>query len=225
MITQHPHRTRAGFTLIELLVVIGIMLLIMAIALPGVSQFLQGKIYNQAAQVVHSAFMRARSNAITQRELHYVLIYAIDGTLTLPRPSGGTKAMIGTANTLKVIDSQEKQGVAAKELTETGDTLVLPANTKIDTRYAASGLPGFFVEFNYDGSCSIQGKSPQDTVSTNLLITDIAATASKPLSSAFDLIIIGPEEDLPVSDTATFRRVYFDIVQGTGQLRFRVQPR
>lgn len=212
-------KTARGFTLIELLVVIGIMLIIMSIALPGVSQFMASRIYNQSAQIVQTAFMRARSRAITQRTLHYVLVFTnASPKITLPKPSGGTKDFTAEAGTLLVVDSREKDDVVARHLQIVGqDPLTLPEQTRFH-----AGFPNFHVVFYYDGSCAIQGKV--DAPSSNLFVTDIPASVSG-FTTAFDMVITGPEEDFPITETAPHRRVYFDIIQGTGALKFRVYPK
>ncbi len=207
-----------GFTLIELLVVIGIILLIAALSIPAINVFLKGKVFNQAAQQVQTAFLRARSRAITERELHYVLIYVKAGSFTLDRPSGGTKVIKGERGALKVIDSNEKQKKTALELSVV-ETLYLPEQVAFDPSYAPGAKAGFYIQFFYDGSCIIKEKAPQDASSAAYYSG--APNTKTPYLSTFDLIV-RKEGDTGTTDRP---RLYFDIIQGTGQLKFRLWPK
>lgn len=214
---------KRGFTLIELLVVIGIMLLIMAIALPGVSQFMATRVYNQAAQIVQEGFIKARSRAITQRDLHYVVIITGAGSnVSIDQPSGGTRSYgpsgadeIVDVGTVTVVDSGEKEDNVARQM-RVAENLALPDQCRFH-----KGYNNFYVKFFYDGSCAIVRASPSDRKTHNMYVEEPTPDKDK-----FDLIILGPEEDEDAPTVAgAYRRLYFDIIQGSGQLKHRIHPK
>ena len=62
-------RTRFAFTLVEMLVIVGIIGLVMAIVLPMLIPFMRSRKLEQAADIVQSACLLARSKAIQQKRV------------------------------------------------------------------------------------------------------------------------------------------------------------
>ena len=95
----------------------------------------------------------------------------------------------------------------------------LPEQVSFDPSFATGGNPGFYVQFFYDGSCIIKDKSPQDASSGGYYSPE--PFKKTPYISNFDLVI-RKEGD---TGTGERRRLYFDIIQGTGQIKFRLYPK
>jgi len=74
---KHPHR-RQGFTLIELLTVIGIIVLVLALALPNFVSMMRGRRWSGAITGMQTMIMRARSLATNVRK-DFSVEFEIDG--------------------------------------------------------------------------------------------------------------------------------------------------
>lgn len=105
-----------AFTLIELLVVISIIVMIAAAVLPTTLDFMSKSRLKGAASMVKMACLQARSQAISQRERQFVVIFTQanaqpETLVTVPASSfdnvPGAEDQQALVNTIQVFDSNE----------------------------------------------------------------------------------------------------------------------
>jgi prepilin-type N-terminal cleavage/methylation domain-containing protein len=239
--------SRRGFTLIELMVVLGIIMLMMALAIPAIKKFSDGQRLSQSGRILQSAFNEARRAAITQREKQYLIFYRDvpegvdevrygvrryrdrfgyegDGQLLLPgvqfdQDPNATGLLTGTG--FVMVGRLRALGVPLFDgLPEETNATLLFGTTRQPDLNAGAG----WVEFRRDGTIDMDNSplmSPQSPP------TGGPAVGLFDLNTLLDVVpdSIADDVDLSLRETGDYdvnERCFIDIDPNTGRVRFRV---
>jgi Tfp pilus assembly protein FimT len=204
----------------ELLVVISIIVLVMALAIPGLNTFLKGQRLEQSGRVVQTAFSNARQAAVTSHIPHRIVIFRKPEDNT-----PGAKMIYG----IRVYKDGVKYEGEAQLLPRTIRIVTTP-NTGIhifdrepdvnDSRLDSRRNPGK-VEYRKDGTVFFQlpyrdQKTIPDGFGQFGNIYD--------LNNRVNGVTRNFPADIILEQEGVNRRCFLDIVPNTGRVNFRVLP-
>ena len=236
---------RGGFTLIELLVVMAIVVVMTAITIPAMTQFLKGRKLDDSGRIIQSAFNEARRAAITTRKDHFLIIFreavagAVGATVfkfrlfkdesgydeksSFALPQGIQLVLKDGAN-LNAAPGQKLGSLDGCEIAvfqteipnaQNNSVLFSVPDTKLNTDAPGIG----WVTFHRDGT--VEFLTPARDQNTPL----INGRSIYDLNEIFDESEVGPNllADIKlVQDGETSKMCYVDVTPNTGRVSFRV---
>ncbi|WP_372371515.1 Tfp pilus assembly protein FimT/FimU [Candidatus Uabimicrobium sp. HlEnr_7] len=202
-----------AFTLIELLVVISIIVMIAAAVLPTTLDFMKKSRLKGAASMIKMACLQARSQAISQRERQFVVVYTQANaevntriTVTADAFDGvpGAENQQARVNTIQIFDSNENN-----------------PNREFESRTQAEEFPEFI---------SIQSLGGDENFGDSLVL-EFSPTGSIRVRSGFagDLPTPGTqaftnnEADIVIQQDNGEHIALVDIIRNTGQVRSTIR--
>lgn len=243
---QRASARRGGFTLIEMLVVMAIIVVMTAITIPAMTQFLKGRKLDDSGRIIQSAFNEARRAAITTRKDHFLIIFreAVPGAVgatvfkfrlfkdesgydeksSFSLPKGIQLVLTGGANLnaqpgekLGSLDGCEVAVFQTEIPNAQNNAAVFSVpDTKLNT--GATGIG--WVTFHRDGTVEFLNAARDRNTP---LIGGLRSIYD--LNEIFDEGEVGPDLTADfklIQDGETSKMCYVDVTPNTGRVSFRV---
>ncbi len=219
---EHEHERRRGFTLVEMLVVIGIIIALMAVAVPALLAFRKGQRLDQAGRSVQSLLNSARREALTSKKRIVVVLYQTED----PNDPGDLKV-------------RHAMRIYKQDAGYTGEELILPRGILFagedkqavrvlnplppETSSLLAGDPKV-IAFRRDGTFEARDDEPAIDPGTGKDIFDPDEDVIEvDDSTRGDIVLLEvSESQREILTDGRSRRCFVDLVAGTGRARSRV---
>lgn len=202
---MYKTKKSAGFTMIELLVVIMIIVMVAALVLPSTVDLVKKRGLKGAASIIQLACLQARSQAISQRENHFVVVFAQSGVgkdanVTVPNPLGGN--LTAKNGTVQIFDSNEN---TPNRNFESISTELLPEFFTIESMGDNPNFNGLVLQFSATGRITVLTGPGID------------------LPQGSDDVFQNDKADIIIGQDGGEHKALIDIVRNTGQVHFDIR--